>query len=99
MFGQIRVGFYSVFLVSDRVVVISKNNDDECYEWELSADGSFVTRSSSDPDLPKARGTKIILYLKEDQTEYLEERRIKAIVKNHLQFKFFEYPIKLVSEY
>ena len=97
MFGLFRVRLYSAFLVSDRVVVILKNNDDECHEWELSVDGSFVTRSSSDPDLPKARGTKVILHLKEGKTEYLEERRIREIVKKHLQF--IEYPIKFVSEY
>ena len=68
MFGLFRVRLYSAFLISDRVVAILKNNDDECHEWELSVDGSFVTRSFSDPDLPKARGTKVILHLKEGKT-------------------------------
>ncbi|CAO4380746.1 unnamed protein product [Caenorhabditis nigoni] len=94
MIGQFGVGFYSAFLVADKVVVTSKNNDDDSYQWESSAGGSFVVRPYNDPEL--TRGTKITMYIKEDQVDFLEERKIKEIVKKHSQF--IGYPIKLVVE-
>jgi len=94
MIGQFGVGFYSAYLVADKVEVLSKHNDDECYTWVSEAGGSFTITQNDDAGLK--RGTRIILHLKEDMSEYLEEKRVTDLVKKHSEF--IGFPIKLYTE-
>merc|ERR1712062_509873 len=91
LIGQFGVGFYSAFLVADKVTVTSKCNDDPVqHVWESSADASFTV-----VDDPRGntlgRGTRVTLHLKEDAHDYLSEDKLKETSKKYSQF--IQYPI------
>jgi len=96
MIGQFGVGFYSAFLVAEKVIVISKSvNDSKRWRWESDAGGTFtITEESGHEDVK--RGTKIILVLKSDNKEFLEDKRLKDLVKKHSEF--ISFPIELLCE-
>lgn len=92
--GQFGLSFYYAYLVADKVSVVSKHNNDKQYLWESDAEGIFTI--CSDPGEPLGRGTKIILHLKENYTEILQQEKITIIIQEHCQS--ISYPIKLVVE-
>jgi molecular chaperone HtpG len=94
MIGQFGVGFYSSYLVSDKVEVHSKNNDDAQYCWESWAGGTFTIVKDDHKSL--GRGSNVILYLKEDQLDFLQERRLRDLIKKHSEY--ISYPIHLLVE-
>lgn len=94
LIGQFGVGFYSVFLVADSVVVVSKKNGHEQYTWESGGNGSFTIQKDEESVL--TRGTRITLQLKEDMLEYLEEHKIRDLIKKHNQF--IDFPIYIQTE-
>ncbi|CAM9967816.1 unnamed protein product [Ascophyllum nodosum] len=95
LIGQFGVGFYSVYLVADRVQVISKNNDDDQYVWESTADSTFTV--AKDPrGNTLGRGTEIVLHLKEDAREFVSEKSLKDLI--HRYSEFITFPIYQMVE-
>jgi len=92
LIGQFGVGFYSVYLVADRVQVVSKHNDDEQHIWESTADASFSVATDPRGDT-LGRGTEITLFLKEDSGEFLDQDNVEALVRRYSEF--ITFPIYL----
>lgn len=96
MIGQFGVGFYSSYLVSEKVVVRSKHNDDEHYKWTSTAGGTFDIMKDPNPTLK--RGTEITLHLREDATDYIDEKKLKDLVKKHSEFIGFPISLYVTKE-
>lgn len=92
LIGQFGVGFYSAYLVADYIEVISKHNEDKQYVWESKADGKFAV-SEDTWNEPLGRGTEIRLHLRDEAGEYLEESKLKDLVKKYSEF--INFPIYL----
>ena len=92
LIGKFGVGFYSVYLVSNKVEVITKQYKHKSYKWTSSAEGTFTVEVYKDK--PVKRGTKIILYLKDECSFYIKETNLIKIINNHSSF--VNYPINLL---
>jgi len=84
LIGQFGVGFYSAFLVADKVVVTSKHNDDKQHIWESDAASFSIAEDPRGPTLK--RGTQISLYLKEESFDFLEQDTVRDLIKKYSQF-------------
>lgn len=91
MIGQFGVGFYSAFLVADKVVVATKHNSDKQYVWESDAASFTIVEDPRGDTL--GRGSQISLYLKEEAQDFLEEDTVRQLIKKYSQF--INFPIYL----
>merc|ERR1712141_863330 len=95
LIGQFGVGFYSVYLVSDKVTVVSKHNDDDQHVWESTANSVFTVAKDPRGNTLGKHGTEITLHLKEDAEEFLNENEIEKYVKKYSQY--INFPISLYT--
>eukprot|EP00250_Pteridium_aquilinum_P015381 c22553_g1_i1 orf=188-2623(+) len=98
LIGKFGVGFYSAFLVANKVAVSTKNpKSDKQWVWEAEADSSsFVIREETNPDFLIPRGTSVILHLKEEAHGYTSSNKVQDLVKNYSQF--ISFPIYVGTE-
>jgi heat shock protein beta len=95
LIGQFGVGFYSIYLVADKVRVVSRSNEDDQYIWESTADSSFSI--AKDPrGNTLVRGTEITAYLKEDALEFMKQEKLEELVQRYSEF--ITFPIKLYKK-
>jgi molecular chaperone HtpG len=95
LIGQFGVGFYSAFMVADRITVLSRKaatKDTTGVKWESTADGSFTVEDIEKKD----PGTEIILHIKEEEKTYLDEWQIRSIIKKYSDY--IEYPVVMEVE-
>ena len=95
LIGQFGVGFYSIYLVADRVRVVSKNNADEQYIWESTADSQFTIAKDPRGDT-LGRGTEITMFLKEDALEFLSQDKLESLIQRYSEF--ITFPISLYKK-
>ena len=97
LIGQFGVGFYSAFIVADKVTVLSKrlgDLGDEGVRWESDGEGSYEIQASDKAD----RGTEVILHLRDDDKEFLEESRLRALVRKYSDHLSLPIMLKLADK-
>ena len=95
LIGQFGVGFYSVFMIAERVVVTTRSADPEAEAviWESTGSGSYTIATAGDK---KDRGTEIKVYVRGDCEEYLDAHRLEAVIRRHSDY--VAYPIKVAGK-
>jgi len=98
LIGQFGVGFYSAYLVADKVTVVTKSMQDnsKAYKWESEADASYTISDASPDEIEGTSGTKLILQMKEDSSTYLEASKIEELLQRYSEF--IEFPISVWKE-
>ena len=98
LIGQFGVGFYSAYLVADKVTVITKSMQDseKVYKWESSADSSYTIEEVSADEIESNSGTKLILHMKEDANEYVDPSKMEELLQRYSEF--IEFPISVFKE-
>jgi molecular chaperone HtpG len=79
LIGQFGVGFYSAFIVADKVTVLTKRADSDAVRWDSDGEGQYEIQSSAKAD----RGTEVILHLRDDDKEFLEAGRLRQLVRKY----------------
>ena len=97
LIGKFGVGFYSAFLVADKITVTTKNGDDKVWTWESEIDqSSYSIREGGDEGDTLKRGTRIVLHLKEGAEEFAEDTKLTDLVKTYSEF--ISFPIEVFSK-
>lgn len=94
LIGQFGVGFYSVFMVAEKVIIDTRTyqTESQAYRWVADGSGEYAIEDSDKTD----RGTSITVFLKEEDKEYLEKQRIEEIIKKYSNF--VPFPVKVEGE-
>jgi molecular chaperone HtpG len=98
LIGQFGVGFYSAYLVANKVTVVTKSMQDasKSYRWESEADSSYTIADASSDEISGASGTKLTLHLKDDASAYVEASKIEELLQRYSEF--IEFPISIWKE-
>jgi molecular chaperone HtpG len=98
LIGQFGVGFYSAYLVADKVTVVTKSMQDpeKVYKWESSADSSYTIEEVATDEIESNSGTKLILHMKEDANEYVDPSKMEELLQRYSEF--IEFPISVFKQ-
>ncbi len=94
LIGQFGVGFYSVFMVADKVTLTTKRlgSDEPAMKWESTGDGSYTLEEAE----KAGRGTELVIHIKEEEKDYLEDYKLRSIIRKYSEY--VPHPIALTDK-